>query len=125
MKIIFPRYSAQREDIKNIYINDRGNMEKEKKDLKIEIKVDESIASGVFSNFANISHSPDEFIVDFLFINPTPPPGFGKLVSRIILSPGHAKRILDALGENVKKYEDRFGEIRVSPAPNLLNNKIQ
>ena len=99
--------------------------EKETMDVKIEIKVDDSIAAGVFSNFANISHSPDEFIMDFLFINPSPPPGFGKLASRIILSPGHAKRILSALAENVRKYEERFGEIKVVQTPDSIKNRIQ
>ncbi len=51
-------------------------MEPFKKEMKIEIKVDDREASGHFANFANIAHSPEEFIVDFLFINPTPPPGF-------------------------------------------------
>ena len=100
-------------------------MEKEPMDLKIEIKVDESIAEGVFSNFANISHSPDEFILDFLFVNPNPPPGFGKLVSRIILTPGHAKRILTALTDNIRKYEERFGEIKASQIPESIKKRIQ
>jgi hypothetical protein len=99
--------------------------EKETLDVKIEIKVDDTIAVGVFSNFANISHSPDEFILDFLFINPSPPPGFGKLASRIIVSPGHAKRILSALAENVRKYEERFGEIKVVQIPDSIKNRIQ
>ena len=99
--------------------------EKDSMDVKIEIKVDESIASGVFSNFANISHSPDEFILDFLFVNPGPPPGFGKLASRIILTPGHAKRILSALSDNIKKYEERFGEIKVVQSPDPIKNRIQ
>ena len=102
-------------------------MEKEKeiRDLKIEIKVDESVASGVFSNFANISHSADEFLLDFLFVNPSPPPGFGKLVSRIVLTPGHAKRVLAALSENIGKYEERFGEIKFVQMPDPIKNSIQ
>jgi|FrelakmetLWP11LW_1041352.scaffolds.fasta_scaffold20372_1 hypothetical protein len=100
-------------------------MQNETMDIKIEIKVDESIAGGIFSNFANISHSPDEFVLDFLYVNPTPPPGFGKLASRIILTPGHAKRVLQALSENVKKFEERFGEIRMSQPPDSLKNRIQ
>lgn len=83
----------------------------EKKDLKIEIKVDEQVAVGKFTNFANISHSPEEFIMDFLFVHPSPPPGFGKLMSRIIMTPGHAKRLLKVLQQNVDEYESRFGTI--------------
>ena len=51
------------------------------KEVKIDIKVDEKDALGHFANFSNAFHSPEEFILDFLFVNPTPPPGFGKLVS--------------------------------------------
>ena len=84
-----------------------------KKEMKIEVKVDETIAAGTFSNFSNITHSPEEFIFDFLFIHPSPPPGYGKLRSRIVMTPAHAKRILIALQENVAEHEKRFGEIKV------------
>ena len=85
----------------------------DEKDVKIEVKVDEEIATGVFSNYSNITHSPEEFILDYLFVNPAPPPGFGKLVSRIVMTPAHAKRVLMALGDNISEYEERFGEIDV------------
>jgi len=90
---------------------------KNNEDIKIEIKVDESIAGGIYSNFTNISHSPEEFILDFLFVHPTPPPGFGKMISRIIMSPSHAKRLVQALGQNIKEYEVRFGQIKVNGQP--------
>ena len=57
----------------------------------------------------------DEFTIDFIYINPDPP--FGKLQSRIITSPGHAKRFLMALQENITKYENNFGEIKVPTKP--------
>jgi len=97
-------------------------MQSNKKDVKIEVKVDESIASGIFSNLTNISNSPEEFILDFLFVHPAPPPGFGKLISRIILTPLHAKRLLLALNNNVKEYEKRFGEINVKNQPENIKN---
>ena len=84
-----------------------------KKEMKIEVKVDETIAAGIFSNFSNITHSPEEFIFDYLFIHPSPPPGYGKLRSRIVMTPAHAKRLLMALQENVAEHEKRFGEIKV------------
>jgi hypothetical protein len=88
-------------------------MDQQMKEMKIEIKVDEKDATGHFANFANIVHSPEEFIIDFLFINPTPP-GYGKLVSRIILTPQHAKRLLMALSDNINKYEAVNGEIHLA-----------
>ncbi len=95
-------------------------MDKNNDDIKIEVKVDEAIAEGIYTNFTNLSHSPEEFILDFLFVHPSPPPGFGKLMSRIIISPGHAKRLLHALSQNVKDYEARFGEITLNTEGNEL-----
>lgn len=86
-------------------------MNPKEKDLKIEVKVDENIAMGIYSNFSNVSHSPEEFVLDYIFVHPAPPPGFGKLMSRIVMTPGHAKRFLLALSQNIREYEDRFGEI--------------
>ncbi|MGE9527609.1 DUF3467 domain-containing protein, partial [Escherichia coli] len=60
---------------------------------KIEVHLDPEIVKGVFSNVTNIGHTREEFLLDFLFIQQHPAP-FGKLVSRVILTPGHAKRLL-------------------------------
>ena len=70
-------------------------------DSKIEIQLDPEIMKGVFK---------EEFLLDFLFIQQQPAP-FGKLVSRLILTPDHAKRLLFALQENVRKYEEQFGTL--------------
>lgn len=79
--------------------------------VQINIRCDEHISQGVYSNFAKITHTEDEFTIDFIYINPDPP--FGKLQSRIITSPGHAKRFLMALQDNITKYENNFGDIKV------------
>jgi hypothetical protein len=92
------------------------DMQQKEKDVKIEVKVDEAVATGTFVNFSNVSHSPEEFVFDFIFVHPAPPPGFGKLLSRIILSPAHAKRFQAALAENIREYEQRFGTINI-PVP--------
>jgi hypothetical protein len=88
-------------------------MKMKENEIKVEIKFDEQTATGVFSNFANVTHSPEEFIVDFLFINPAPPTGFGKLMSRVVMTPGHVKRLAMAMQENITRYEERFGEIQI------------
>lgn len=77
---------------------------------KIEIHLDPEILKGTFANVTNIGHAKEEFILDYLFIQQHPAP-FGKLVSRIILTPGHAKRLLQALQENIRRYEEQFGQI--------------
>ncbi len=91
-------------------------------DIKIEIKIDENIAAGKFSNFTNISHSADEFVIDFIFIHPSPPPGFGKMVSRILMTPAHAKRLFETLKQNLGEYETRFGEIGFRPIKGTSEN---
>lgn len=63
---------------------------------------------GKYSNVAFIKHSQREFVFDFMFESE----GHGRLVSRIISSPSHAKAILKVLGENIKKHEDTFGKIK-------------
>ena len=82
---------------------------------KIDIKVDESIAVGQYSNLAAIRHNKEEFIFDFAFLFPDGPTG--KLVSRILLSPAHVKRFLEALESNVKRYESNFGPITPADMP--------
>jgi hypothetical protein len=82
---------------------------------KIDIKVDEQIALGQYSNLAAIRHTKEEFIFDFAFVFPDGP--MGKLVSRIILSPAHVKRFMGALEENLKKYEKNFGPITPADIP--------
>lgn len=82
---------------------------------KIDIKVDESVAVGQYSNLAGIRHSREEFIFDFAFLFPDGPAG--KLLARLILSPAHAKRFLDALATNVRNYEEANGPIPPGDAP--------
>ena len=82
---------------------------------KIDIKIDEQTALGQYSNLAAIRHTKEEFIFDFAFIFPDGPKG--KLVSRIILSPPHVKRFIEALQSNLKKYEGDFGPITPADIP--------
>ena len=86
---------------------------------KMEIKVDEPVGLGQYSNLAAIRHSREEFIFDFAFLFPDGP--FGKLVSRVILSPAHAKRFREALQANIKRYEDNFGTIVPADIPPTVN----
>ena len=91
---------------------------------KIEVHLDEKIMQGIFSNVTNIGHTKEEFIIDYLFIQQHPAP-YGKLVSRIITTPGHAKRLLMALQDNIEKYENQFGPIDTFQKDHNVNdNKI-
>ena len=77
---------------------------------QISIELKEDIAQGIYSNLAIITHSPAEFIVDFIRVMPGVPKADVK--SRIILTPEHAKRLLHALKDNITKYESVHGPIK-------------
>jgi hypothetical protein len=77
---------------------------------KLNIELPEDVASGIYSNLAVINHSPTEFVLDFVSVMPGVPKA--KVKSRIILTPQHAKRLIKALSENVRRYESNFGEIK-------------
>jgi hypothetical protein len=84
-------------------------------DKKIDIKADEHVATGHYANLAAIRHTREEFIFDFAFLFPDAP--LGKLLARVILSPAHAKRFLEALDANVKRYEEAHGPIVPADIP--------
>lgn len=75
--------------------------------LQMDLKPE--IASGVYSNLALISHSHSDFIIDFARILPGMPKP--EVASRIVMAPEHAKRLLGALNENIRRYEQEFGPI--------------
>ncbi|MCX6806857.1 MAG: DUF3467 domain-containing protein [Candidatus Berkelbacteria bacterium] len=85
---------------------------------QLSIKATDEDLKGRYANAMQVSHTPEEFIFDFL--NMTPPAG--QLISRIITNPGHAKRILSALQDNIAKYEAKFGKIQESKQPKIEIN---
>ena len=84
-----------------------ANMENAKNEISLELKPE--IAKGTYSNLAIITHSRSEFILDFA----TMLPGLPKpdITNRLVMSPEHAKRLLNALMDNITKYESKFGFI--------------
>lgn len=83
---------------------------------KIHIKAKDEVLEGRYANVAQINHTKEEFVVDFM--NVFPPQG--TLNSRVIMSPGHMKRVIRAMQENVQKYEQKFGEIKESDEPDTV-----
>lgn len=63
----------------------------------------------VYANFALISHSPSEIIVDFAQALPNQPQV--RVKARVVMTPLNAKLFLRALQDNLAKYESSFGEI--------------
>ena len=80
----------------------------------IRITLDDQVAQGEYVNFANIIHSPSEFVIDLGRV--VPGRNDVKIYSRVILTPLHAKQFLDALRHNIALFEQKFGEIRVGDA---------
>jgi hypothetical protein len=80
---------------------------------QVQIKADEKELQGQYSNLVMIHHSLEEFTMNFIYIFPNG--AQGKLLTSMIVSPGHAKRIWRALGENLARYEAQFGNIKESP----------
>jgi len=87
-------------------------MEEEKKINKTQINIElkEDIAQGIYSNFAVITHSSSEFVIDFIRVMPGVPKA--EVKSRIILTPEHVKRLFFAIKDNIAKYESVHGEIK-------------
>ena len=78
---------------------------------QLNIELSEEIAQGTYSNLAIITHSPSEFVVDFVRVVPGVPKA--QVKSRIILTPEHAKRLMKALQDNLLKYESMYGTIQI------------
>ncbi len=83
------------------------------KQQKVEIKIADNIPGGQYANAMQIRHNKDEFLLNFL--NITPPNG--RVSGKIITSPGHMKRMIKAMQENLENYENSFGEIKEASSP--------
>ncbi len=105
-------------------------MDNKNNDQQLQIEVKPDVAKGVYSNLVAITHSSAEIILDFVAMMPAMPKA--EVVSRVVMAPEHAKRLLGALNENIQKYERSFGEIQLNHgrprqgstiAPFNLNNQ--
>ncbi len=88
-------------------------MEEGQKTLEIQVMFPDHLKGGVYSNNMSVSHTREEFVLDFLMVAPPA----GSVTARIVLSPGHAKRVVAALKENLRKYEEAFGAIQAAEEP--------
>ena len=89
----------------------------ENKEHQLNIELSEEIAEGVYSNLAVITHSPSEFVADFIQMMPGMPKA--KVRSRVIMTPENAKRLMKALADNIKNYEQSFGVIVDGDVPSF------
>jgi hypothetical protein len=94
----------------NLHIH---HMEPKNQNSKQEIKIADNIPGAEYSNAMQVNHNKDEFhLVFFSLLGDS-----GRVASKVITNPGHFKRIVNALSENLKKYEERFGEIKEADIP--------
>src|SRR3990167_5020530 len=78
-----------------------------------EIRIQDNFAGGEYANAMQIFHNKEEFILTFMNILPPA----GRVCGKIITNPGHLKRMIAALQDNLAKYENRFGKIEEAQAP--------
>lgn len=83
--------------------------ENPQREVQIQVEMDAVTAQGVYTNLAMVNHTETEFTIDFLFIQPQQPKATVR--ARIISSPKHTRRLIEALQDNLAKYERRFGTI--------------
>lgn len=80
---------------------------------RIKIEIPDSLRA-VYANFALIAHTASEFFVDFAQLLPGIPKT--QVHTRVVMTPTHAKLLYRALGENIDRYEARYGTIEVPPS---------
>jgi len=85
----------------------KRNSDNDEKNFSIDISEEQFM--GVYANLVVISHSSSEFVLDFARIMPGHPGA--KVVSRLVMTPDHVKRLFMALGDNLRRYENMYGDI--------------
>ena len=87
---------------------------------QLNIELSEEMADGEYANLAIITHSFAEFVVDFVNVMPNVPKA--KVKSRIVMTPQHAKRLMKALIDNIKRFEAQYGNIKDQETPQMPFN---
>jgi hypothetical protein len=88
-------------------------MPEEQKPQEIKVELPPELRGGVYCNNMVVSHTREEFVMDFMMI--VPPNGV--VTSRVIMSPSHMKRTISALQVNLQRYEEQYGKIQESSEP--------
>ncbi len=79
----------------------------------VNVKISDEELKGRYSNLLRIAHTREEFILDFISVVPPQP----VVTARVVTSPGHLKRIVRALADNLARYEETFGPVEEAPEP--------
>ena len=89
-------------------------MEENNQSQSLQLELTPNVAEGKYANLVLISHSNTEFVLDFTSMLPGLPKP--QVVSRVVMAPEHAKRLLLALQENMYKYEQQFDKVLLPEA---------
>jgi hypothetical protein len=84
---------------------------------QLNIELTEEIVDGIYANLAVITHSFAEFVIDYVNVMPNMPKA--KVKARIVMTPQHAKRLMLALIDNVKRFEAQHGVIKDQEQVNM------
>jgi len=91
-------------------------MQQQQPQPTLNIKVPEDLQAGRYANLIVVTHTQEEFFLDFILVSPATH-NEGVVVSRVAIHPAHMKRLLQALQDNVKKYEEKFGRLEAAKEP--------
>jgi len=84
-----------------------------------QIRIQDNLPGAEYANLMQVGHNKEEFLLTFMnIVGPT-----GRVCSKVIISPGHMKRMISALEDNLKKYESQFGNVEQAEAPSSLGFK--
>lgn len=92
-------------------------MQDPQQEQQLNIELTEEMADGTYANLVIITHSFAEFVFDFVNVMPNVPKA--KVKSRVVMTPQHAKRLMRALVENVKRFEAQNGTIKEQDTVNI------
>lgn len=81
------------------------------KDKKMKIQIDKENVDAKYSDFSIIGKNSLGF--NFDFAQRMPGGDNVKVISRLAMSPQHAKIFLHLLRRNIEQYEDKYGEIKI------------
>jgi hypothetical protein len=91
----------------------QNNSNQQQQPQQIQVKVTDEVLKGIYANMAQVGHTSEEFVFDFM--NLVPPSGI--LSARVIVSPSHFKRLLSAMNDNLAAYEKQYGTISLAVVP--------
>jgi hypothetical protein len=89
---------------------------------QVQLRIDETKMETTYANTIRTSTTQDEVVLDFGMNLPVPGPDNNPVLvfnvgSRVVMNWSGAKRLAISLGQVVRQYEERNGEINVGQRP--------